>query len=175
MQIREIDSAQLLQRMDGLCSLLQDCVNQGGSIGFLAPLTQTSAQNFWQSVAGALQPASRRMWLAEDAEGRVLGSVQLQLAMPVNGQHRAEVIKLMVAPAARRRGIARQLMLTAELSALQQQRSLLVLETRSDDLAEPLYLTLGFLLAGRIPAHAQNARGELGSTSIMYKLLSMPD
>jgi hypothetical protein len=36
--------------------------------------------------------------LALDDDGRVLGTVQLVLDMPQNGQHRAEIAKLMVAP-----------------------------------------------------------------------------
>jgi hypothetical protein len=52
-----------------------------------------------------------------------------------------------------------------------EQRSLIVLDTRTGDAAEPLYLSLGFQLAGIIPAYAMSDAGTLDSTSIMFKQL----
>jgi ribosomal protein S18 acetylase RimI-like enzyme len=115
--------------------------------------------------------ANAAMALALDDDGRVLGTVQLVLDMPQNGQHRAEIAKLMVAPDARRRGIARSLMQWAEDVCRAEQRSLIVLDTRTGDAAEPLYLSLGFQLAGIIPAYAMSDTGTLDSTSIMFKQL----
>ncbi|MEX0633164.1 GNAT family N-acetyltransferase [Serratia ureilytica] len=62
------------------------------------------------------------------ANGRPVGTVQLLLAMPDNGRHRAEVAKLMVHPQARRQGVA-QLMQEVQALAARHRRSLLVLDT----------------------------------------------
>ena len=45
---------------------------------------------------------------------RIVGTVQLDLAVPPNQRHRAEVVKILVHPTARRRGIARALMVALE-------------------------------------------------------------
>jgi GNAT superfamily N-acetyltransferase len=95
--------------------------------------------------------------------------VQLELATMPNARHRAEVMKLMVHRAARRRGIARVLMLALEEAARGANRRLLVLDTRPGDPAEQLYLALGYTPAGVIPRYALNAAGMLDSTVYMYR------
>jgi hypothetical protein len=52
-------------------------------------------------------------------------------------------------------------------------RTLLTLDTRSGDAAEPLYLSMGYILAGAIPRFARAPAGpELDATSILYKELA---
>ncbi|MEP6717469.1 MAG: GNAT family N-acetyltransferase [Terriglobia bacterium] len=75
-------------------------------------------------------------------------------------------------PEARRRGIARALMLTLEDVARDEGRSLLTLDTVTGSSAEPLYLSMGYTLAGTIPRYARAAASpDLESTSVMYKEL----
>lgn len=114
-----------------------------------------------------------RLLFAATHQGRVVGSVQLLLDTPANQPHRAEVAKLLVHPEQRRQGIARALMLVLEDAARAQGRELLTLDTRSDDNAEPLYLSLGYAVAGRIPGFALNALqpARRDSTTLMYKTL----
>jgi GNAT superfamily N-acetyltransferase len=70
---------------------------------------------------------------------RILGTVQLDLEMPPNQQHRAAVAKLLVDPAARRRGIGRALMIALEEIARSEGRTLLTLDTVTA--ATPNYCT----------------------------------
>jgi ribosomal protein S18 acetylase RimI-like enzyme len=58
---------------------------------------------------------------------------------PANQPHRAEVRKLLVHPKLRRQGIARALMAEVERHAVALFLSLLTLDTRTGDSAEPLY------------------------------------
>ena len=78
-------------------------------------------------------------------------------------------------PAARQRGIARQLMKLAEQHAWDKGITLLVLDTRSGDVASKLYLSLGWQIAGEIPAYAESTEGELDATTDVYKLNSRSD
>ena len=96
-----------------LVALLRDAVDSGASIGFLPPLSEAEAGAYWDGVAGALDDGSRVLLVARDAAAGIVGSVQLDLAMRANARHRAEVSKLMVHRAARRRGIGRALMAAA--------------------------------------------------------------
>ncbi|MDR0269530.1 GNAT family N-acetyltransferase [Paenibacillus sp.] len=147
-----------------LSELLIEVVETGASIGFLPPLTMQDAEDYWKQV---MAPGVR-LWVALNGE-QVVGTVQLQLAMKANGSHRAEIAKLMVSPQARRCGIAKLLMQTAEKAAQHENRTLLVLDTRAGDPSNLLYQSLGYVEAGRIPRYARSADGQLDDTIYYYK------
>ncbi|QWU17266.1 Acetyltransferase (GNAT) family protein [Paenibacillus sophorae] len=149
-----------------LAGLLTVVVEDGASVGFLPPLSEAEAVEYWRGVPGE----GVILWAAWD-EGGIAGSVQLHLALKPNGLHRAEIAKLMVHPERRRRGIARLLMETAEAYASADGRALLVLDTREGDPSNLLYQSLGYVEAGRIPGYARSADGELHETVFYYKKL----
>ena len=91
-----------------------------------------------------------------------------------NQRHRAEVAKLLVHPDARRQGIGRSLMVAVEELARAESRTLLTLDTRTGDSAEPLYLSMGYVAAGAIPGYAAVPySAALEATTIMYKTLAI--
>ena len=77
----------------------------------------------------------------------------------------------MVLQAARGKGIGRALMQAMEQGAHAAGRSLLVLDTRSGDVASHLYRQLGYQEGGQIPHFALGADGKLAATAIFYKML----
>lgn len=149
-----------------LSGLLVDVVNEGASIGFLAPLTAEASTAYWSHVLdeGVL------LWTAM-IDGQLAGSVQLHLALKSNALHRAEVAKLMVHPDYRRRGIGERLMGVAEEACKHEGRSLIVLDTRRGDPSNGLYKKLGYIVAGQIPGYARSSNGSLDGTVIYYKQL----
>lgn len=169
-EIVELDAAGFADAVDELADVLHACVLDGASVGFVLPFPIEDAAAFWRGLIPGVLDGARRMLVAR-LDGRVVGTVQLVLAMPANGRHRADIVKLLVHPAARRRGIARALMLRAEALARAEQRSLLILDTRQGDTAEPLYRALGFALTGVVPAYACSIHGVLEPCSFMHKLL----
>jgi GNAT superfamily N-acetyltransferase len=142
-------------------------------VSFLPPLAFPAARAFWRRV-GTDVAAGTRMLFAAWADGELVGTVQLDLGMPPNQPHRAEVGKLLVMAKARRRGIARLLMEAAEREAASARRNLLVLDTRAGDAAEPLYRALGWTEAGRIPGYALDADGTECDTVIFYRRAQGP-
>ena len=152
-----------------LGALLHACVHDGASIGFVLPFTASDGEAFWsRKVLPAV--CDRGRVLCRD--GRIAGSVQLGYDTPPNQPHRAEVSKLLVHPEFRRLGIARALMAELERRAIQMGRSLLTLDTRTGDKAEPLYASLGYRTAGVIPGYCRDPFDDrLDSTTIMYKAL----
>jgi GNAT superfamily N-acetyltransferase len=78
----------------------------------------------------------------------------------------------MTDPAARRRGVARALMLAAEQVAIDHGRTLLNLDTAADQGGAPLYDALGWTRVGEIPDFAYRPHGELTATVIYYKQLA---
>lgn len=167
--LAEVDD--LGPHLDDLAEVLRGCVLDGASVGFVLPFTIEDARAFWQGLEPAFRGGARRLIVAR-LDGRIVGTVQLVLGMPVNGRHRAEIAKLLVHPAARRRGIARRLMLAAEDLARRQGRTLLLLDTRRGDSGEALYESLGFRLFGIVPGHACSPSGVLEDTSYMLKQLA---
>ena len=109
---------------------------------------------------------------SRERDGRIVGSVQLDTDTPPNQPHRAEVRKLLVHPDFRRQGLARALMAELERHAQLLGRSLLTLDTRTGDHAEPLYVSLGYSTVGVIPGYCRDTvEDRLDSTTIMYKTL----
>jgi GNAT superfamily N-acetyltransferase len=131
------------------------------------------ARAFWlDKVLPAVRARTRRVVVVRWG-ARIVGTVQLDLAVPPNQQHRAKVAKLLVHPAARRRGVARALMTALEAIAQSEGRTLLTLDTVTGGSAEPLYLSLGYISAGVIPRYARGSlRPDLEATTIMYKELA---
>jgi ribosomal protein S18 acetylase RimI-like enzyme len=152
---------------EALAALLVDVVAQGASVGFLNPLSRADAQAYWTEV-----PKPGVTLLVAEQQGRLVGTAQLHAAPQPNAKHRAEVCKLMVHPAAQRRGIARALMDELEKAARAASRSLLVLDTRSGDVSSDLYRSMGYVEVGRIPRYALSSSGQLDSTVFFYKELS---
>jgi ribosomal protein S18 acetylase RimI-like enzyme len=158
--------------LDALADVLHAAVHAGASVSFVLPFSVDDARAFWMDkVAPGTRCGARRVLIARQ-EGEVVGTVQLILDTPPNQTHRAEVAKLLVHPKARRRGIGRALMVALEEIAGAEGRTLLTLDTRTGDKAEPLYLSMGYQLAGVIPNYARGpASPELEATTILYKVL----
>ena len=108
-RVRALEAREVGDRTDELACLLHACVHAGASINFVLPFDKADAEAFWRSkVLPDVERGGRIVQVAE-ADGRVVGSVQLAIDMPPNQPHRAELNKLMVHPDHRRRGIARRL------------------------------------------------------------------
>lgn len=162
-----LDAQQAHSEQEALCRVLDGCLAHGASVGFVNR-DPAVLSRFWQDVVLSLACGDKQLLVAR-LQGRIVATVMVVLAMPPNGAHRAEIVKLLVHPEARRRGIARALMQQAEERARAAGRSLLVLDTRSGDVAEPLYASRGWQVAGQIPDYAQSVAGEREATTVMYK------
>ena len=171
-ELRETTADETLEYQNELNDLLRDSVDGGASIGFLPPVSQAEAAAYWLSVVDAIR-TDNRILIVAFFEGKMAGAVQLALESRANGNHRAEVMKLMVHNRARRNGIGEALMRRVEEVARRRGRSLIVLDTRSacQDAAETLYDKLGYRKAGIIPRYARSACGTLHDTVFMYREL----
>jgi GNAT superfamily N-acetyltransferase len=156
-----------------LGDVLHDCVHAGADVSFILPFSRDDATAFWRDkVLPAVDAGTCRVLVAR-RDGRVVGTVQIDLATPPNQPHRAEVKKLLVHPDARRSGIARALMIGIEQQAREARRTLLTLDTASN-FAEQLYLSLGYVRVGRIPRYSRRPDSpELEGTTVMYKELAV--
>jgi acetyltransferase len=156
---------------DGLIELLRDSVEGGASVGFLSPPKRELAEAFWHDMLREAASPYRVILIATTEDGEVAGSVQLALGQKENGRHRAEVQKLLVHSRFRHQGLGRRLMEAIEKEAQQCGITLLVLDTIEGELAERLYLKLGYVRVGEIPNYASFPDGRLWATVIFYKEL----
>ncbi|AJQ96299.1 GNAT family N-acetyltransferase [Gynuella sunshinyii] len=169
MEISEVVSIAGLEQQ--LVELLIDAVASGASIGFIAPLAADDAAAYWRQVSQELSSKERKMYVAME-QGNLAGVVQLALCGKANGQHRAEVEKLMVHTRERGKGVGKELMKYMEQQARELGRDLLVLDTRVGDTASYLYRKLEYIEAGQIPQFALSSAGTLDGTVYFYKLLN---
>lgn len=170
--IRQLDAASILDHGTDLAQVLARSVEDGAAVSFMLPLADADALAFWQRDVAPEVEAARRVLFVAELDGRVVGTVQLITALPPNQPHRCEIAKMIVHPSARRRGLARALMTAALDHARDLGKTMVVLDTRTGDDAEQLYLSLGFATAGVIPDFAWNPDGKaLHATTYMYKRL----
>ena len=173
--VRRIGAAEATARADALAQalaeLLIDCVEGGASAGFMAPLPRKRALAFWRGVVDGAARGERVLLVAEDREGRVVGTVQLVTAQPDNQPHRADVAKMLVHRSARRRGIAQRLMAAVDSAAREAGKSVLVLDTVTGGDAERLYQRAGWQRVGVVPNYALMPAGEFCATTFFFKQL----
>jgi ribosomal protein S18 acetylase RimI-like enzyme len=169
-EIVKLTLAEAEARQSELAALLVDAVEGGASVGFMTPFSLDESLAYWRKVLTAVAEG-RAVLLAALCDNRAVGTVQLGLAPMPNQSHRADVAKLLVHRDMRRRGIGRALMERIENVALENGRTVLVLDTLTGSEAIPLYQSLGYLKAGIIPNYANWPDGSPGDTMIFYKQL----
>ena len=166
------DADKLSAYTDRFGQLLSNCVHDGAAVSFLSPLTGDDAATWFRTnVLADVQRKRSVIFFALD-EDELVGTVQLIVGLPQNQPHRSEIAKMLVDPKYRRRGIGRALMQAALDKARAEKKSLVTLDTRTGDVAEGLYASLGFQKAGVIPNYALDPDGQrFHSTTYMYKLI----
>ena len=154
--------------LQALSEILVEIVANGGSVGFMHPLSLKEANTFW---VGSLDAATRgeRIILGAFDNDMLVGTVTLLLNLPPNQPHRAEIAKMMTSISHRGRGIAKVLLQAAEALALEKGKTLLVLDTAQDEGAAGLYEKQGFTLSGVIPDYALKPHGGLTATMVYWK------
>jgi len=151
-----------------LSEILIEVVAAGGSVSFMHPLAPEAANAFWEASLASADRGERIVLGAWDGD-LLAGTVTLLLDLPPNQPHRGEIAKMMTRVSHRGRGIATALMHEAERQAVERGRTLLVLDTATEDGASGLYEKLGFTFAGTIPDYALKPHGGLTGTKLYWK------
>lgn len=170
--IHSLAAEELDAQAGALAGIMAQTVNDGAAIGFMQPFSKADGLAFFTDQVFPEVRAGRRKLLTARLDGETVGSVQLIIALPPNQPHRCEVAKMMVSPKARRKGIGRALMLALDAEARAEGKTLVTLDTKTGDKAEPLYKAAGFEIAGVIPGFALDPDGHAQhATTYMYKML----
>jgi len=173
--VRSVTALEMVGILPELVELFTETVNNGSPLGFLAPITQTTARSYWVSLIPELEAGSRLLLVAFDGD-TVVGSGQLALSQRHNSPHRAELQKLFVGLASRGRGVGRTLMDALHAAARQHGRTLILLSTRHQEPAEKFYKSLGYVEVGVVPGWTIDRAGNRYNHVEMYRdLMVNPD
>ena len=167
-EVRRLEVTELHAQLDALAAVLHDCVAGGASVSYMAPFSQEQARSAFEGFAAEAEQG-RRLIVAAFADGELVGTVQVILAVPPNQPHRGEIAKLLVHRSARRRGIAELLMERAEAEARAEGKTLLVLDAVTEGDAARLYARLGWTTVGVIPDYALYPDGRPCDTTVFWK------
>lgn len=151
-----------------LAEILTDCVNDGASVGFMAPCEWQGFIPYWNRVFNEVERSDTALLVAEH-NGEIVGTVQLGLAQMPNQPHRADLKKLLIHRKARGLGLARKLMEAVEEEARNRRKTLLCLDTATGSPAEAIYTHLGWERVGVIPDYALYPDGSPCATTLFYK------
>jgi GNAT superfamily N-acetyltransferase len=169
--VRRVGAAEAAACIEALVDVLVDCVEGGASVSFMRPLPRAKALAFWRSVADGVERGERVLLVAVDAQGTIIGTVQLILSLPDNQPHRADVAKMLVHRRARRSGVAQRLMAALDEAARAEGKTVLVLDTVTGGDAERLYARAGWQRVGSVPKYALMPDGAFCATTFFYKHL----
>ncbi|KVA17072.1 acetyltransferase [Burkholderia ubonensis] len=172
MTIRRVSGDEVTTYIDVLSDVLIDCVEGGASVSFMLPISRDTAVRFWRQVADGVMRGERILLVAERADGRVVGTVQLITALPENQPHRADVAKMLVHRDARRQGVGARLMAAADDAARAAGKTVLVLDTVTGSDAARLYERAGWQRVGDVPNYALMPDGRYCATTFFHKQLA---
>ncbi|KVX85587.1 GNAT family N-acetyltransferase [Burkholderia ubonensis] len=170
--IRRVSGDDVTTYIDALSDVLIDCVEGGASVSFMLPISRDTAARFWRQVADGVIRGERILLVAERADGRVVGTVQLITALPENQPHRADIAKMLVHRDARRQGVGARLMAAADDAARAAGKAVLVLDTVTGSDAARLYERAGWQRVGDVPNYALMPDGRYCATTFFHKQLA---
>ncbi len=156
--IRALDAAEVQARVGELSAILVDAVANGASVNFMAGFSAEAGRGFWRSHIPGLANGEKRLFVGDDG-ARLVATVMLTFASQPNAPHRAEIGKMLVLSSARRQGLGRRLLMTAETAAREAGRTLLMLDTETGSAGDKLYRSCGWTAIGRVPTMPSHQTG----------------
>ena len=80
--LRSFTPADIRARLPELGALLQDCVHDGASIGFILPFDTGDSDAFWTNNVRPAVARGSRLLLVAQLDGVIAGAVQLDWVAP---------------------------------------------------------------------------------------------
>ena len=165
-----LNAAAAASAAKALAGVMVECVADGASLGFRAPLATDKAITLFESLGREVAEGRTRL-IAGWIDGRLAGCAALRWDGRETEPHVAELARLIVASWARRRGLARRLISRLEETARQDGRRVIYLLVADDGAGPGLYHRLGYRQSGCIPQGGGLPDGTTVDALIFSKLL----
>ncbi|KAH6976733.1 acyl-CoA N-acyltransferase [Ilyonectria destructans] len=173
------DGSGVEKYLPSLRRLLQHCVNDEpsmSSIGFLGPLLDNTAIDYWLQLfptAVGPNPTTSLLVVTDSNDPTdVIATVQIARNPRETHAYKGEIRKLLVHPAHRRNGLGKRLMHAAEKVAKEDiGLEMLVLDTATETPARDFYARTGWTEWGICPGYAKFADGRKARCSFFVKML----
>ncbi len=169
--IRQLSTLEFVALLPDLIDLLLETVNGVSPLGFRAPITHDVVRDYWISLIPELEAGSRVVLIAGH-HNTVVGSGQLALSQRADSPHSAQLERLFVERASRGHGVGRTILQALHSVARQNDRTLILVNTRRGEPAEGFYKRLGYREMGVIPGWTIGAEGERPDHVTLYEELS---
>ena len=178
--ITKVDNGAAAEKyLASLRRLLQSCINDEpakSSIGFLAPLSDHSALEYWLSLLPSTfgsKPSTTLMVATYTTEPDVVvATTQVGRMVKETHQYKGEIRKLLVHPSCRRAGVGKRMMDEAErVAKVDLGLDMLVLDTATETPARDFYARTGWTEWGVCPDYAKFADGRKADCSFFCKML----
>ena len=102
--IAALDPTSFAEATGRLAEILQACVREGASVGFVLPFEIREASAYWRDKVAPAHAAGSRIVLIASLDGDIAGTAQLDLDSMPSKRHHAEVSKVLFDPRLRRAG-----------------------------------------------------------------------
>ncbi|PNP38862.1 hypothetical protein TGAMA5MH_09086 [Trichoderma gamsii] len=160
------DISTVEKHLASLRDLLQHCINDEpdtSSLGFLAPLTDHTADSYWLELTSTVTgpDATTTLLIATPpSSDKVVATVQLARMPKETHTFKGEIRKLMVHPDYRRHGLGKWMMDEVERVAREEfALEMLLLDTSKETPAREFYLKTGWTEWGICPNYAKSSSG----------------
>jgi len=177
-QLRSPES--VLAHIDQLSVLLQECVHERHSMGFLAPLSLQEANSYWTDLISPTTKGTVHLFILTTPDPDtttttplIIGTVQLAPMLKATHRHRAEVNKLIISSNYQRMGLARKVMDYVEDFAREDGKEVLTLTTATASAAREMYLRLGWEEFGVCKKYARWPDGRMADVSFFSRDLGV--
>jgi GNAT superfamily N-acetyltransferase len=170
LDVRSVGREEAAALLAELAEVHLDAIRSGSAMGFVEPVDPADLDRHWRETAAELDGEERVLVVAW-AEGRVVGTAQLERSRARNARHRAEVQRVAVTSRARGRGAGRALMSALEEIARSRGITLLYLTTHDDVPAARFYERVGWTKLGVMPGYSARPDGSLAPGAFYYRVL----
>jgi len=170
MKIVLLNAATLPIYREELAELFCDA-HAGGQPGWLCNEdSPVVSEAFFHDLREAMSRHQRLLWIARSEQG-LIGTVQLELAASDTLRQCGTVSTLVVDTAARRQGVAKQLMRELENTAFSLRRGLLSLDIQAGSAAEAFYRAQGYRCSGKKSTDSPESYASPQLDRLYYKRL----
>ncbi|KAK3905552.1 hypothetical protein C8A05DRAFT_30618 [Staphylotrichum tortipilum] len=172
------DQAQHGHLVPYIAALHASCITLDNMVGpFLPPLTNEKLLPWWKKRIAETQDGSRVIvlllpdtTLGKKPQGTDLrGIAMVRLADDETGAFRGHIDAVLVDRRYRRQGGAKALVMALEYEASKRGRSLLLVDTETDSVAELAFKNFGYIEIGKVPHFSRSPANLTKGETFFYK------